>query len=90
MGRTFVQIQIQDESKKKKNTCVKSIKAKLCPCIKEKVESINDSKWRNTEFPSEFYKPAKPETHDDSKNLMVQLDSNANNIEEVEQTRDED
>ena len=70
MGRTFVQIQIQDESKKKKNSCVSSLKAKLCPCIKEIPLSINESNWRHADFPSEFYKPVKPEVLDESKNLM--------------------
>ena len=89
MGRTYVQISIQDDSKKKKeNPCLDKLKAKLCPCIKQESKNINEN-WRNNNFPSEFEKPIKPEIVDEKKGLLTQLESN-NNVEEVERTRDED
>jgi len=84
MGRTYVQIRIEDEENEKKDSCLKALKAKLCPCIKEVPEKMNEVAWRTKDFPNEFLKPPKPEPVDENKkHLMVRLDSNANNVEDL-------
>lgn len=79
MGRTFVQIFIEESKPDNKSDCLK-LKETFCPCLVPHEYPEVDLNWRHQPYPSEFDRPIKETTS------FPILESN----QELQQTQDDE